>query len=65
LTFLTFIGGSYHGLTSGSDSGAPWALWLYVIPLGLVGLLLGYRVLVHLKNARTTNHEKAAVTASV
>ena len=52
LTFLTFIGGSYHGLTSGSDSGQPWALWLYVIPIGLVSLLPGYRVFVRLKNPR-------------
>ena len=48
LTFLGFVGVTAHGITSGSDSGAPWALWAYLVPLAAVIFFLAYRVVVSL-----------------
>jgi DMSO/TMAO reductase YedYZ heme-binding membrane subunit len=46
--YLTFLGWSFaavHGLMSGSDSSAPWALWTYVATTAAVVFLLAYRVI--------------------
>ena len=44
LTFLAFLGVAVHGLLSGSDSGAAWALGLYLVPLAAAWFLLVYRL---------------------
>ena len=46
LTFLVFIGAIGHGVMSGSDSGAPWAFWLYLVPGAAAVFLLVYRIVV-------------------
>jgi len=46
LTFLSFIGASVHGIMSGSDSGSPWAFWIYLVPTVLAVFLLTYRIVV-------------------
>ena len=46
LTFLVFIGAIGHGVMSGSDAGAAWAFWLYLVPGALAVFLLVYRVVV-------------------
>ncbi len=47
-TFLAFIGSSAHGILSGSDSGAWWAFWLYLLPVTIATFLLTYRIVVSL-----------------
>jgi predicted ferric reductase len=47
-TFLAFIGASAHGSASGSDSGTPWAFWVYLIPVSAAIFLLTYRIVVSL-----------------
>ncbi len=44
LTFLVYIDGTAHGIMAGSDSGAPWAIWLYLVPSAAVVFLLVYRI---------------------
>ena len=46
LTFMGFVGVTAHGIASGSDSAAPWALWAYLVPLAAVIFFLAYRVVV-------------------
>jgi DMSO/TMAO reductase YedYZ heme-binding membrane subunit len=46
LTFLVFIGAIGHGVMSGSDSGASWAFWLYLLPGAAAVFLLVYRIVV-------------------
>jgi predicted ferric reductase len=44
ITFLVFLGATVHGIAAGSDSGAPWARWLYVGSAAVVAFLVAYRV---------------------
>jgi predicted ferric reductase len=44
LTFLAFLGATFHGLMAGTDTAAPWALWMYVLAAALVVFLTVYRV---------------------
>jgi hypothetical protein len=46
LTFLGFLGVTLHGITSGSDTAAPWATWAYLVPTAAAVFLLVYRVVV-------------------
>jgi predicted ferric reductase len=46
LTFLSFIGSTVHGIASGTDSGTPWALAIYLGAAASVAFLLAYRVAV-------------------
>jgi sulfoxide reductase heme-binding subunit YedZ len=46
VTFLAFIGASFHGIASGSDSGTAWAFWLYLAPVTAAVFLLTYRIVV-------------------
>jgi predicted ferric reductase len=39
LSFPTYLAVTLHGLLSGSDSGAVWARWLYLLPLVVIVLL--------------------------
>jgi DMSO/TMAO reductase YedYZ heme-binding membrane subunit len=44
LAFAVFGLGTVHGLLSGSDSGAVWALGIYAVSVGAVALMLAYRI---------------------
>ncbi|HET9681972.1 MAG TPA: hypothetical protein VFP19_08030 [Candidatus Limnocylindrales bacterium] len=44
VTFLAFAGSTAHGLIAGTDTGSPWAWWLYVGSSAVVAFLLGYRI---------------------
>ncbi len=46
VTFLSFIGATAHGIASGSDSGAAWAFWIYLVPTAGIVFLLTYRIVV-------------------
>lgn len=46
VSFLIYIFAVYHGITSGSDSGASWSQLYYYITGGLLIFLLMYRILV-------------------
>jgi len=52
LTFLGFVGVTAHGIMSGSDTGAPWATWAYLVPLAAVVFFLAYRVVVSISARR-------------
>jgi predicted ferric reductase len=56
ITFLTFAGASFHGIASGSDSGAAWAFWIYLVPVTGSVFLLTYRIVVGL--AHRTNRSR-------
>ena len=48
LTFLAFLGAAAHGLVAGTDSGAPWARWLFVGSSATVVFLTAYRIVLSL-----------------
>src|SRR5450759_3806906 len=50
VTFLSFAGATYHGIASGSDSGSPWAFWIYLVPVTGMIFLTTYRLVVSLSN---------------
>lgn len=45
LSFTTFALLTAHGLAAGSDSGEPWARWIYVAATTLVAFFLAVRIL--------------------
>lgn len=56
-TFLAFVGSTAHGLMAGSDSGSPWAWWLYVVATVAVVFLFTYRIVL----SRTTRSARGRV----
>ena len=46
ITFLAFVGASFHGIMSGSDSGSWWAFWIYLVPIAAAVFLVTYRIVV-------------------
>lgn len=46
VTFLAFVGASFHGIASGSDSGSAWAFWIYLAPVTAAVFLTTYRIVV-------------------
>jgi predicted ferric reductase len=44
LSFVAFVAASLHAITAGSDSSRSWAVLIYAIPLGIVCLLIAYRI---------------------
>lgn len=44
LSFPTFVAVTFHGLFTGTDSGHPWALLIYIIPSTLFVIFLSMRV---------------------
>jgi sulfoxide reductase heme-binding subunit YedZ len=44
VTFLAFLGATAHGIAAGTDSGTPWAWWVYVGSIVAVVFLLTYRI---------------------
>jgi predicted ferric reductase len=65
LTFLTFIGATGHGIMSGSDSGAAWAFWLYLVPGSASVFLLVYRIAISIAAHRHPASERSAVPALI
>jgi sulfoxide reductase heme-binding subunit YedZ len=43
-TFGLWALAAMHGIAAGTDSGTPWARWLYVVSISLVVGLLGWRI---------------------
>ena len=64
LTFLVFIGAIGHGVMSGSDSGAIWAFWLYLIPGAAAVFLLVYRIVVSLSGRVSASGRERPVAVS-
>jgi len=57
-TFLAFVGATAHGVMSGTDSPADWALWIYASATVAVVFLLVYRITLSLfGSSRTTRKE--------
>jgi predicted ferric reductase len=50
VTFLSFIGATFHGIASGSDTSSGWAFWVYLVPTTLSVFLLTYRIVVSISN---------------
>jgi predicted ferric reductase len=46
VTFLAFVGGTVHGIMSGTDSGSWWAIAIYLIPTAMALFLTTYRIVV-------------------
>jgi DMSO/TMAO reductase YedYZ heme-binding membrane subunit len=46
ITFLVFIGSTVHGISSGSDSGTPWAFWIYLLTATATIFLTTYRIVI-------------------
>ena len=61
LTFLAFAGSTTHGVMAGTDSGTPWAWWLYVGSSAIVAFLLGYRIAISVANRVRPQPRPAAV----
>jgi predicted ferric reductase len=55
LTFLGFVGVTLHGITSGSDTSAPWVIWAYLVPTAAVVFFLAYRVVVSVAQRRAAS----------
>ena len=66
LTFAVFVGTTVHGIMTGSDSGAEWAFWFYLVPGATVVFLLVYRIVVSI-SARLDGRsaDRAAVSPLV
>ena len=61
LTFLSFVGATAHGILSGTDTGAAWAWWSYVVASVAVVFLTVYRIVVAVvaRRDRTTTPSTA------
>lgn len=44
LAFAVFVLGAFHGIMTGADSGAAWAVWMYASTILAVGAMFVYRV---------------------
>jgi predicted ferric reductase len=52
LTFVAFAGVTAHGVSSGSDTGAPWAVWVYLVPTAAVVFFASYRMVAGIAERR-------------
>jgi sulfoxide reductase heme-binding subunit YedZ len=52
VTFLAFVGATAHGILTGTDTGAAWAWWSYVVASVAVVFLTVYRVVVAVEARR-------------
>ena len=52
VTFLAFVGATAHGILSGTDTGAAWAWWSYVVASVAVVFLTVYRVVIAVEARR-------------
>ena len=46
VTFLAFVGATAHGILTGTDSGAAWAWWSYVVASVAAVFLTAYRIVI-------------------
>jgi hypothetical protein len=60
LTFFSFIGVTFHGIMSGSDSGSAWAFYVYLIPGASAVFLLIYRIAVSIAAHSPRIHQEVA-----
>jgi methionine sulfoxide reductase heme-binding subunit len=60
VTFLSFIGATFHGIASGSDSGQRWAFYLYLGTVALALFLLTYRIIVSVSSRRSSRDAERA-----
>jgi len=60
VTFLSFIGATYHGIASGSDSGSNWAFWVYLVPATASIFLLTYRIVISIAARLDRSRARAA-----
>ena len=66
VTFLAFIGATFHGIASGSDSGSSWAFWVYLVPCTLSIFLLTYRIVISIAaRAERSRQRKAGIPAQL
>jgi len=52
VTFLAFVGATVHGVLAGTDSGTPWAWWIYVSSMIAVVFLFVFRISLSLAGPR-------------
>ncbi len=65
VTFLAFLGATAHGLLAGTDSGTPWAWWIYVGSTVVVVFLLTYRVVLSITRAGSPGAGRAPIGRSL
>jgi sulfoxide reductase heme-binding subunit YedZ len=65
LTFLAFVGAAAHGIAAGSDSGASWAAWIYVVPLAAVVFFFAYRLVISVAAHRAHAPARPAVERTI
>ena len=65
-TFLAFVGATFHGIASGSDSGQRWAFYLYVGSVAIAIFLITYRIALSLATRlHRRGTERAGLPAAV
>jgi DMSO/TMAO reductase YedYZ heme-binding membrane subunit len=62
ITFIAFVGASFHGIMSGSDSGSWWAFWIYLAPITAAVFLVTYRIVVGVANLSSEPKSELAGT---
>ncbi len=66
VTFLAFIGATYHGIASGSDTSTNWAFWGYVVPATASIFLLTYRIVLSVSSrVGRSRARRAGIPASL
>lgn len=61
-TFLAFAGATGHGLMTGSDTAAPWAVAIYAAASATVVFLFGYRIVLSVAGRFTDRPTAVRVT---
>jgi predicted ferric reductase len=56
LSFVAFVGVTAHGIIAGSDTGAWWAVWVYLAPTAAVVFFFVYRVIGSIAERRENAH---------
>ena len=65
LAFAAFVITTAHGVASGSDTGQPWAWWLYATVTALTAFLVVYRVSLVVAGSLTTRSGRSGRPARV
>lgn len=64
LTFLAFVGATWHGIAAGTDTASGWAFWIYMVPCAGAIFLLTYRIVVSVASALSGRHARPVATAA-